>query len=185
MTVHEIVNKLYKTIPLVPIGNLLQDLTQDVQYGLFKDCGDPNTNWDKWEERAIELLKQRNIISRLAKVAEKIYTCNEVRDIINSTGGKIYSAPYGNYDNKFELKEVNISDINKDTYLTLSECEEYDLDEDYEIIEYLENTYMEGKNLPPVILDSNMKIIDGSHRVGAYENLGKKNIKAFIKIENE
>lgn len=61
--VHEIVNKLYKDIPLVPIGDLLHDISQDIQLGLFDDCGDPNTNWENWKQRAMELLKERNIIN--------------------------------------------------------------------------------------------------------------------------
>lgn len=72
MTPQEIATKLYQTIPLVPSGCLIQDIIQDVQYGLYDDCGDPNTNWDKYKERCKELLKQRNIVSKKSRLKQKL-----------------------------------------------------------------------------------------------------------------
>lgn len=70
MTPKEIATKLYQTIPLVPTGCIVQDIIQDVQLGLYKDCGDPNKNWNKYKERCKELLKQRNVVgTRLVKKA--------------------------------------------------------------------------------------------------------------------
>jgi len=62
--IRSIVNKLYYSIPIVPTGELIQDLMQDIQNGRFKDCGDPNKNFDLWKNKAIELLKQRGIIDK-------------------------------------------------------------------------------------------------------------------------
>jgi hypothetical protein len=59
---HDIVNKSYRTIPLVPTGSLTQDIAQDIQAGLYNDCGDPNTNWDAWMDRAKLILSERNVI---------------------------------------------------------------------------------------------------------------------------
>lgn len=68
--ISNIVSKLYSTIPLVPSNNLIQNIFQDIQYGLYKECGDPEENWDKWKDNCVELLKQRNILSKnLAKTA--------------------------------------------------------------------------------------------------------------------
>lgn len=61
--VHEITNKLYRTIPLVPVGNLMQDIAQDIQAGLYNDCGDPNIDWDSWKNRCIEILSERGTIN--------------------------------------------------------------------------------------------------------------------------
>lgn len=69
--VNAIVNKLYSTIPLVPSGNLIQNIMQDIQYGLYDDCGDPNENFDKWKNRCIELLKQRKLIGNYNKKYER------------------------------------------------------------------------------------------------------------------
>ena len=70
MTPKEIATKLYQTIPLVTTGCIIQDIIQDVQSGLYKDCGDPNKNWNKYKEKCKELLKQRNIVgTRLKKKA--------------------------------------------------------------------------------------------------------------------
>lgn len=60
--VHQIINKLYRTMPLVPVGDLTQDISQDIQNGLYNKCGDPETNWDAWLNRCRQLLKERNII---------------------------------------------------------------------------------------------------------------------------
>ncbi len=200
--VKQIVNKLYRTIPLVPTGTLMQDITQDIQYGLYKDCGDPNENWDLWMKRCKELLKDRNVIDimdnreyinampyvdnsygRISQ-AEKKYTWQEVCKITNDAGGNIYCSPYGDYDDyEFELQSVSFKDIDKDTYLTIDECKEYNLDEDRSVIENLVSKYDSGVDFPPIILDSNYKIIDGGHRMGAYEWLGLGYINAFIKKE--
>lgn len=71
--VHQIVNKLYSTIPLVPSGNLIQNIMQDIQYGLYDDCGDPDKNFDKWQSRCIELLKQRKLIGNNRKYKKVAY----------------------------------------------------------------------------------------------------------------
>ena len=200
--VQQIVNKLYRTLPLVPIGTLTQDIAQDIQMGLYKDCGDPNEHWDLWMERAKEILRDRNIIDvmereqinampymdnsygKISTANNKLYTWQEVCDITNNAGGKIYSSPYGDYNNyQFELKLVDTNLIDKDSYLTLDECREYDLDEDESVIENLIELYDSGENFPPIILDSNYKIIDGSHRMGVYDWIGLGKIKAYVKKE--
>ena len=199
--IQQIVNKLYRTLPLVPIGSLTQDIAQDIQMGLYNDCGDPNEHWNLWMERAKQILHDRNIIDVMDReqinampyvdnsygkisTANKLYTWQEICDITNNAGGKIYSSPYGQYDDyEFELKEIDTNLINKDSYLTLEECREYDLDEDESIIENLINLYDSGENFPPIILDSNYKIIDGSHRMGVYDWMGLSKIKAYVKKE--
>lgn len=199
--VKEIVNKLYSTIPLVPSNNLIQNIFQDIQYGLYDDCGDPNKNWDKWKDRCIELLKQRNIlgqyrkikchnsnnkiikkytISRLKKIhSNKEYTWNEIVEITNNSGGRTYSSPFGDYSNFIFIEEiVDINNISG--YIPYDECQELDLDEDMSVIEYLADRYDSGEILPPVILDDQYKVIDGSHRVSMYDYLNITKIKAFV-----
>lgn len=203
--VHDIVNKLYRTIPLVPVGTLMQDIAQDIQMGLYNDCGDPNTNWQAWMDKTKKMLSERNVIdvmdnrnhiyalpidkpdckyireAKIKKLSDNLYTWQEVCDITNNAGGRIYSSPFGNYDNyKFKLEQVPFNKISPDYYLTIKDCDELNLDEDKSVIERLLNTYDSGQDLPPIILDNNYKIIDGSHRMGVYEYLGLANIKAFV-----
>ena len=208
--VHDIVNQLYRTVPLVPTGNLLQDIAQDIQNGLYNDCGDPNENWNNWRERCTEILSERNIINimqprqfinaepiiskdckyireaKLKKISNEEYTWEEVCNIINNAGGSIYSSPFGNYsDCKFKLKTILINDISKDCYLSIEDCKKYDLDEDENVIMKLVDAYNNGASIPPIILDNNLKIIDGSHRLGMYDFLGINKIQAFILQEKE
>ena len=75
MTPKEIATKLYSDIPLVPTGCLIQSIIQDIQAGLYNNCGDPNKNWEKWKQKCKQLLNQRGILGknnrRLKKLKEK------------------------------------------------------------------------------------------------------------------
>lgn len=195
--VHDITNKLYKTIPLVPIGNLMQDIARDIQYGLYDGCGDPNTNWECWKNRCIEILKDRQVIdvmdrkfistdpvlqnNKSIRLSETIYSWDMVCDIINNAGGRIYSSPYGDYSqNNFILKNIQINDIPRSNYLSIEQCKKYDLDEDENIIINFINEYEDGADFPPIVVDENYNVIDGSHRLGMYDYLGINTIKAFV-----
>lgn len=61
--VHDIANRLYRTVPLVPIGDLMQNIAQDIQTGLYDGCGDPNTNWEAWKDRCTDILSERGIVN--------------------------------------------------------------------------------------------------------------------------
>lgn len=91
--VHDIVNKLYRTIPLVPVGNLMLDIAQDIQSGLYNDCGDPNTNWQAWMDRAKQILSERNVINIM-----------DNRDYINALP---IDKPDCKYIRESRLKKIN------------------------------------------------------------------------------
>lgn len=169
----------------------MQDIAQDIQSGLYNNCGDPDTNWDSWKKRCSEILNERGIINvmdcrnfinaRLIKKSNELYTWQQVCEITNNAGGNIYSSPFGDYDNdKFKLEQININKISKKYYLTINECKEYNMDEDESVITKLSEAFDNGENIPPIILDNNYNVIDGSHRLGMYDYLGINYVKAFI-----
>lgn len=185
--IHEIVNRLYREIPIVPIGNILQDIYQDIQSGLFDDCGNPEINWLQWKEKAIQILQDRNIINVMdvrnfisTANDDKLYSWEEVYEIIANAGGRIYSLPYGSYAGNFKLETITMDKIPRTNYLTIEDCQRDDLDEDESVILRLVDAYNGGSNIPPIILNNDYTIIDGSHRLGMYEYLGIYNIQAFV-----
>lgn len=72
---------------------------------------------------------------------------------------------------KYKLKEIPIDKLN---------LNEWDLDEDY--VEEYKNKYLENKDYPPIVVDSDYGIIDGLHRANALKKLGLEKIMAFIGI---
>ena len=94
MTPKEIATKLYSDIPLVPTGCLMQSIVQDIQSGLYNKCGDPNKNWEKWEERCKQLLNQRGILGNNNKRLKKLaYHDEEFRDsALILIGSELYTA---------------------------------------------------------------------------------------------
>lgn len=70
---------------------------------------------------------------------------------------------------KYVIKEVNISDIEIDEFYIDGDL----VDEYKEEIKRL-NTY------PPIILNRDYSIIDGTHRVNALNELGYKTVVAFV-----
>lgn len=121
----------------------------------------------------------RRKFSRLKKKSNKEYTWDEIVEITNNAGGRTYSSPFGNYSDFIFIEEfVDISNIRG--YIPYDECQELDLDEDMAIVEYLVDKYYDGEILPPVILDEQYKVIDGSHRVSMYDYLNIQKIKAFV-----
>lgn len=74
---------------------------------------------------------------------------------------------------EYVLKEIDIKEI---------DIEEFILDED--LIEEYEEKYSKSKKYPPIVLDSDYRIIDGSHRFNVLYNLGITKILAFVGIEN-
>jgi hypothetical protein len=81
---------------------------------------------------------------------------------------------------KFNLQTIKLSDVNnKGIY---SWYVKRGLDEDVAMIDHLINKIKAGIILHPIVLDKNMKILDGNHRFVAYRKLGHKEIKAYIEI---
>jgi hypothetical protein len=74
------------------------------------------------------------------------------------------------YD-KYILKKIKISDI---------DLEEWQIDEDD--IELYKDMYLTNKDYPPIVVDKNLSIIDGTHRANAIFNVGEKTILAFVGI---
>lgn len=116
--------------------------------------------------------------SRLIKKSDKVYTWEEVCDIQSQGNGRISSLPFGNYGN-FELKKVNINDL-KDYFMTYDEMVSMDMDEDLSIFKRIYSALDNGEELKPIVIDKNMKLIDGSHRLSALYEMGYTYIDAFV-----
>ena len=178
--VHELVTKLYSTIPLVPSNNTMQNIMQDIQYGLYNDCGDPNHNWDNWKERCIKLLRERNILSnkdtqttmKIKRLKNKIATNIYLKDIIfeDNLNWNGYNTDYGN--RAFAISYINgkvfEGDVHKDT------IEEYLHDNDYDpydILDYSEGFVTEDEQAEmniPTAFASYIKGIDGNDYIAIY-----------------
>ncbi len=79
----------------------------------------------------------------------------------------------------FELKTIKLKEVdNKGIY---SWYVKRGLDEDVSMIDGLIEKIKSGIKLHPIVLDSNMKILDGNHRFVAYRKLRYKEIEAYIK----
>lgn len=125
--------------------------------------------------------EQYERVAKLKKLSNAEYTWNEICNIINNAGGTIYSSPFGSYDNDtFKIETIEIDKIPRSNYLTIDDCKELDLDEDENVIMNLVYAYEDGDDIPPIILDNDYHIIDGSHRLGMYDYLNIKYIKSFI-----
>lgn len=132
--IKKIVNKLYSTIPLVPSNCLIQNIIQDIQYGLYDECGDPNENWDLWKKRCVYLLNQRNILScktnnKLATHDTESRTC-----AIVYVNGKLFE---GESHNEALQNYLNSNDI--EIKQGVGECERYYLTKELDTNSNLDN----------------------------------------------
>ena len=75
------------------------------------------------------------------------------------------------YDN-YILKEIDIDDLNLD---------EWNLD--YDLVDHYQELYHENKTYPPIVIDDNFSIIDGTHRANAIKNIGFDKILAFVGLD--
>jgi len=75
------------------------------------------------------------------------------------------------YDN-YKLEEISIDRLN---------LNEWYLDKDY--VEEYKEKYLNNKDYPPIVVDSDYGIIDGLHRVNALKESGLKKVLAFVGIE--
>jgi len=81
---------------------------------------------------------------------------------------------------KFELRTIKLSEVNNKAIY--SWYVKRGLDEDVSMINNLISKIKAGIVIHPIVLDKNMKILDGNHRFVAYRKLGYKEIKAYIEI---
>jgi len=72
---------------------------------------------------------------------------------------------------EYELKIISISEIDID---------EFSLDTS-KMKDYIKE-YKNSNNYPPIVLNDEYGIIDGTHRVNALERLGLKEVKAWVGI---
>ena len=72
----------------------------------------------------------------------------------------------------YKLEMIPIEKIDPDEWYTDSEQVE-----DYEI------EIKEKPDYPPIIVDKDYTIIDGTHRAKAIKNLGYKSIKAYVPVK--
>lgn len=111
-----------------------------------------------------------------------IYTWEEVCN--KQKEGKFSCLPFGNYkDSKFELREVELKDIDKKYYGTISYYKRHGDDESVHIINRLIGLIENNIELSPVILNSKLGVIDGSHRLSSYRMKRIKKILCFVEIK--
>lgn len=114
---------------------------------------------------------------------KEIYTWQEVVDIQLQSGHYIYGKPFGDYQNDLFKKEIiKLSDVARDHFLSLLDCKKLDLEADEMVIRRLMKSYESSAKLPPIIVNENNQIIDGSHRTGAMFELKYKTIEVFKRI---
>lgn len=110
-----------------------------------------------------------------------VYTWDEIIKIHQDANVRAYSLPYGDYKNcTFELKTILLNQIPKKFYGKKKEYQKYGDDESVYLIDKLIKSYKNNENIPPVILDENYNVIDGSHRLSAQYELKISEIKAFV-----
>ena len=81
-------------------------------------------------------------------------------------------------DEEFVKKTIPITDVNnKGEY---SWYKRRKLDEDVYMIDAIIAKIKSGVKLHPIVLDRDMKILDGNHRFVAYKKLKYKDIEAYI-----
>lgn len=81
-------------------------------------------------------------------------------------------------DEEFVKKTIPITDVNnKGEY---SWYKRRKLDEDVYMIDAIIAKIKSGVKLHPIVLDRDMKILDGNHRFVAYKKLKYKEIEAYI-----
>lgn len=132
------------------------------------------------------MIRNRFIATNIFQFLNEQYSTNNVKigeiydesDVyaytqrIHHTEDDFYDGDLGErieeYD-KYIVEEVNISDI--DIY-------------EFQIDEYLLDNYKEQFNknnsYPPIVLNSDYSIIDGTHRVNALNELGFEKVIAFV-----
>ena len=69
----------------------------------------------------------------------------------------------------YKLVDADASDINEDMW-----------NSDDDIVDDYQKRLEKEHNYPPIILDDDNTIIDGTHRAKALKNLGHKTIKAWV-----
>lgn len=79
---------------------------------------------------------------------------------------------------KFEIKSIKISEVNNK--LTYAWYIKKELDEDIALINNLIAKIKAGIKLHPIVLNKDMKILDGNHRFIAYRKLNYKQIDVYI-----
>jgi hypothetical protein len=120
---------------------------------------------------------------RLIKKNEKIYSWDEIINEQHNGSGRISCEPFGDYDkSKFCLKKISINSIPSKYYMTIDEFKEYGDDESISIIESIMISLDDDIYIPPIVLDKSLNVIDGSHRLSAYRELGIYNIMAFVEV---
>ena len=96
---------------------------------------------------------------------------------IHHTSDDFYSGDLGERIErykKYRVEEVNISDIDIDEFTIYDEY----------VDEYVDMV-VKHKSYPPVVLNSDYSIIDGTHRLNALEVLGYKKVIAFVGIKKK
>jgi hypothetical protein len=73
---------------------------------------------------------------------------------------------------KYIVKEVNISDI---------EIDEFYIDDN--LVDEYKEKIMKSNTYPPIVLNNDYTIIDGTHRVNALNELGYKTVTAFVGLK--
>jgi len=85
-------------------------------------------------------------------------------------------------DDKFVLKEINPRQVLSYPSCTRESYADLNMYEDLITIDELIGKIKKGIELNPIIVDSNYQLIDGNHRLVAYNKLKTHKIKAYVKV---
>jgi hypothetical protein len=73
---------------------------------------------------------------------------------------------------RYRVEDVNISDI---------QINEFYIDDD--LVEEYKEKILKSNMYPPIVLNKDYSIIDGTHRINALDDLGYKTVIAFVGVK--
>lgn len=137
-----------------------------------------------------EMREQINKIKNFGQFLNEQYTANNIKiggiydegDVygytqrIHHTNDDFIDGDLGERIEEYEkyiVMEISISDI---------EIDEYQIDDS--LVDDYKEKFNKNKTYPPIVLNSDYGIIDGTHRANALYELGFKTIIAFVGVEN-
>lgn len=111
----------------------------------------------------------------------KIYSWNEVIEFQRNGKEAAFIPNIKEKENTFyELKVIPLSQIPPEHFTPLDMYKDDDCWDDVEVIHALIDGYINNDKIPPIILDSTYRIIDGFHRISALQELERKDIEVFL-----
>lgn len=144
------------------------------------------------------ILEAKGLNQGVSKVAsERTYSTEEVR----AAGNDPWNQPYvkgdwrsgiAHADTRYALRDVPMDEIRKamgdhmpvpEDYRDGGRTNHYEDGTDNEVL-YVRKMQQSLKGLPPIVLTSDLLVLDGNHRLAAYNDAGATTIPAFVVVPN-